>query len=178
MQKLFVCNLDRHEIFLPYQQMMWSNCVGWDSMQEIENTLSVSIRRGFNREFGIFKILEGLEKQKSQGAVTGWIFFFFLLQNHTPWAVTQRLLNCRCAHPCAAHSQADDQRVECGIWMQKTSPSLGVCMSTDTSEERHPPPPLQFHALTSHYMNVNHIHPKAKKRCLRNVIFSLLAPFT
>ena len=77
MQKLFVCNLDRHEIFLPYQQMMWSNCVGWDSMQEIENTLSVSIRRGFNREFGIFKILEGLEKQKSQGAVTGWIFFFF-----------------------------------------------------------------------------------------------------
>ena len=51
-------------------------------------------------------------------------------------------------------------------------------MSTDTSEERHPPPPLQFHALTSHYMNVNHIHPKAKKRCLRNVIFSLLAPFT
>ena len=27
-------------------------------------------------------------------------------------------------------------------------------------------------------MNVNHIHPKAKKRRLRNVIFSLLAPFT
>lgn len=94
MQKLFVCNLDRHEIFLPHQQMMWNNCVGWDSMQEIENTLSVSIR-GFNREFGIFKILEGLEKQKSQGAVTSWIFlfFFFLLQNHAPSAVTIRVLH-------------------------------------------------------------------------------------
>lgn len=105
-------------------------------------------------------------------------FFFFLLQNHAPSAVTQRSLNYCCAHPCAPHSQAHDQRVERGIWMLEASPSLGVCTSAGTSEERHPPPPLQSHALTSHCMNVNHIHPKAKKRNLRNVIFSLIAPFT
>lgn len=128
-----MCNLDRHEIFLPHQQMMWSDCVSQDSMQEIENTLSVSIRRGLNREFGIFKIKSGCCHRLD------FLFFFFLLQNHAPFAVTQRLLNYCCAHPCAPHSQADDQRVEPVIRMLKSSPSLGVCMSADTSEESHPP---------------------------------------
>lgn len=177
MQKLWVCNLDKHGIFLPHQQMTWNNCVGRDSMQEIENTVSKEEDLIGNLVFS--KLLEGLEKQKSQDAVTGWIFFFlFLLQNHAPSAVTQRLLNYCFAHPCAPHSQAHDQRVERGIWMLEASLPLGVCTSAGTSEERHPPPPLQSHALTSHCMNVNHIHPKAKKRSLRNVIFSLIAPFT
>ena len=56
-------NLDRHEIFLPHQQMMWSNCVSQDSMQEIENTLGILNRKNFIKEL-IIKAFEGLEKPK------------------------------------------------------------------------------------------------------------------
>ena len=70
-------NLDRHEIFLPHQQMMWSNCVSQDSMQEIENTLGVSIRRRLNREFGIFKIVGRTGKAEKSGCCHRLDFLFF-----------------------------------------------------------------------------------------------------
>ena len=79
-------NLDRHEIFLPHQQMMWSNCVSQDSMQEIENTLRVSIRRGLNREFGIFKIVGRTGKAEKSGCChrLDFLFFFFCFKIMPP----------------------------------------------------------------------------------------------
>ena len=70
-------NLDGHEIFLPHQQMMLSNCVGQGSIQEIENSLSVSIRRGFNREFDIFKIVGRAGEAEKSGSCHSLDFVLF-----------------------------------------------------------------------------------------------------